>query len=321
MESTPKRNGKWFSLNLKEQQYVCTLAETGNLTRAAERLFISQPALSLYIRKLENALGVELFNRAGKRFTPTAAGQVYLENARRMLELRDRFNQELSDLRDGKAHRLRVGMQSIRATALSATLILRFLEVYPDVRLIWHDEVYQELEKLLLSDQLDLFFCNKQNNHEALEYVPLYEDEILFIVSKNHPLVPRDLPPLDAEPPTIDLNLFRNERFFLNTPSQSMRHYADIMLADAGFFPEKIFILRRIYTIISLINQGAGVGFVCKQYLLTSPHHDQIAAFRVHSQPLTVPFCAIYKKSTPLSPVAIDLCNWMRDQLHSGAWI
>ena len=55
----------------------------------------------------------------------------------------------------------------------------------PKIRLIWHDEVYQELEKLLLSDQLDLFFCNKQNNHEALEYVPLYEDEILFIVKED----------------------------------------------------------------------------------------------------------------------------------------
>lgn len=58
-------------MNLKEQEYVCVLAECGNITKAAEKLYISQPALSIYISNLEKTLGVKLFDRSGKRFTLT----------------------------------------------------------------------------------------------------------------------------------------------------------------------------------------------------------------------------------------------------------
>ena len=68
-------------MNLKEQTYVCVLAECGNITKAAERLFISQPALSIYISTLEKNLGVRLFDRSGKRFTLTWAGEMYVEKA------------------------------------------------------------------------------------------------------------------------------------------------------------------------------------------------------------------------------------------------
>ena len=68
-------------MNLKEQLYVCTLAETGNITQAAKLLFISQPALSLYISNLENILGIRLFERIGKSFVLTQAGELYVEKA------------------------------------------------------------------------------------------------------------------------------------------------------------------------------------------------------------------------------------------------
>lgn len=62
--------GKEMSwMDLREQKYVCALAECGNLTRAAEKLFISQPALSIYITNLEKSMGVSLFDRSGKKFT------------------------------------------------------------------------------------------------------------------------------------------------------------------------------------------------------------------------------------------------------------
>lgn len=75
-------------MNLKEQTYVCVLAECGNITKAADRLYISQPALSIYINNLEKSLGTKLFERAGKRFVLTPAGELYVEKARKMLELK-----------------------------------------------------------------------------------------------------------------------------------------------------------------------------------------------------------------------------------------
>ena len=65
-------------MNVKEQQYVCELARCRNLTKAAQNLFISQPALSIYISNLENSLGVKLFERIGKSFILTYAGERYV---------------------------------------------------------------------------------------------------------------------------------------------------------------------------------------------------------------------------------------------------
>ena len=70
------------AMELKEQRYVCTLAEYGNLTRAADRLYISQPALSIYISNLEKHLGTPLFDREGKKFELTKAGERYVLHAR-----------------------------------------------------------------------------------------------------------------------------------------------------------------------------------------------------------------------------------------------
>lgn len=78
------------------------LAECGNITRAAERLFISQPALSIYISSLEKSLGIRLFERVGKKFVLTCAGELYVEKARKMLALKAEFDEALSEIAGGK---------------------------------------------------------------------------------------------------------------------------------------------------------------------------------------------------------------------------
>ncbi len=85
-------------MNMKEQQYVCVLAECGSITRAAKELYISQPALSIYINNLEKSLNVKLFERVGKRFILTYAGERYVEKARAMLRLEEEFEEELKDI-------------------------------------------------------------------------------------------------------------------------------------------------------------------------------------------------------------------------------
>ncbi|MCD8009880.1 MAG: LysR family transcriptional regulator, partial [Lachnospiraceae bacterium] len=96
-------------MDLKEQKYVCMLAECGNLTRAAEKLFISQPALSIYITNLEKNMGVRLFDRSGKRFVLTYAGERYVEKAKQMLQLEWEFNEELLVLAREETGRIRLG--------------------------------------------------------------------------------------------------------------------------------------------------------------------------------------------------------------------
>ena len=85
-------------MDLREQEYVVALAKHKSITKAAEELFITQPTLSIFISRLEERMGIRLFERIGKRFIPTYAGESYLKNARQMLVLENQFHAELSDL-------------------------------------------------------------------------------------------------------------------------------------------------------------------------------------------------------------------------------
>lgn len=147
-------------MNLKEQTYVCVLAECGNITKAAERLFISQPALSIYISTLEKNLGVRLFDRSGKRFTLTWAGEMYVEKARKMLDLKAEFDEGLAEITGERAGRLRIGVQLRRETWLIPPVLARFKSEYPRIQVVIQEGNHKELMQMFNAYELDLVLMN-----------------------------------------------------------------------------------------------------------------------------------------------------------------
>lgn len=144
-------------MNLKEQQYVCTLARCQSLSRAAEKLFISPSALSVYISNLEKYLGVRLFERTGrgKAFVLTSIGEEYVVRAEKMLELKAEFE----GLVENELHRshpaIRVGIQQRRAISIVPEVLQRFMEKYPDVEVIFRDGNQAELMKMFQEGSVD----------------------------------------------------------------------------------------------------------------------------------------------------------------------
>ena len=244
-------------MNLKEQTYVCTLADIGNLTQAAKQLYVSQPALSLYISNLENTLGIRLFERVGKQFVPTEAGELYIEKARQMLRLKDTFDSELSSILNGQTERLRVGMQDIRAHFLTPDILPEITEMYPKVKFQWQTGNYSPMKQQLLENQLDLVFCNCNKKEREFEYIPLVSDEVVFIAPRNHPLTKYARFQDNQSFPWIDLSLFSGERFILPAEEQSLRRYSNQILKGCSVQPKEVLTLRKIFIIIGLVNNGA----------------------------------------------------------------
>lgn len=302
-------------MNLKEQKYVCALAQTGSLTVAAKQLFISQPALSLYIHNLETTLGTPLFERVGKRFILTYAGELYVKNAKQMLDLKMGFDLELASMIKGYRERLRVGMQDIRSNDLTPALITNFYKQFPNVDLIWYEENYSQMEERLLNSQLDLFFGNCAFTRNEFEYIPIYSDRLLFIANKDLPYS-IEIPP-HASPeisyPWVDLKLFKNERFILQSEGQSIRGFSQQILTECGVHPHNIFTLKKIQTMISLVNQGFGVGFCPQSYLQYTSDKQNIAIHKVGSTKKSIVFSCVYQKNRPLSEYSLWLVEMLKE--------
>ena len=120
-------------MNLKEQQYIVTLAGCGSMTQAAKKLNITQPALSSYLAGVENSLGYPLFERTGKALRPTYLGELYLEKARKILALGEEFQQQREQVLHGYQGRIRVGIPIRRSPHLIPSALKIFRSRFPNV--------------------------------------------------------------------------------------------------------------------------------------------------------------------------------------------
>ena len=187
-------------MELRTLRYFITVAQELNITRAAEKLNMSQPPLSNQIRGLEEELGVRLFIRGKRRLTLTDEGSLLLRRAVQLLDLADKTRQELATMKDGVSGTICLGMVEGRAPYLSARWIAGFREEFPLVRYsLWNgssDDVLDRLHKGLA----DLAVIAAPYDTEHLEGFSVGREPWVAVISRNHPLArqPGDQLPLSA---------------------------------------------------------------------------------------------------------------------------
>lgn len=253
-------------MNLKEQQYVCVLAECANLSRAAEKLYISQPALSIYVNNLEKTLGIRLFDRSGKKFVPTPAGELYVEKAKKMLELQGEFERGLIDLKNHISGTLICGVQLRRAPRLLPAVMGRFREEYPHIKVLLKEGVRTDLEYFLNDNQIHLLIDNQEELRDDWVYYPLFDDWPLLALPSDHPLNQKAVPDETRPYPFLDLSLCKDEFFILPTRRQSLRFYLDKVFLDYRLTGLNYMEIRNFETAMQLVAEGYGLGFNREQY-------------------------------------------------------
>ena len=142
-------------MNLKEQQYIVTLAGCGSMTQAAKKLNITQPALSSYLAGVENSLGYPLFERTGKALRPTYLGELYLEKARKILALGEEFQQQREQVLHGYQGRIRVGIPIRRSPHLIPSALKIFRSRFPNVEVVVQEGNQRAMTEMLREDQLE----------------------------------------------------------------------------------------------------------------------------------------------------------------------
>lgn len=178
---------------LKPLRAFCQAARLGSISRAAEALFLSQPAVTLQLQALERDLQVRLFERSGRRLTLTREGSALYELARPLVEGMDGLDGEFRNKLKGlEASELHVAAGSSTILYLLPAIVQAFKKTHPTVQLVLHNVTGKDGLALLRSDAVDLAVGSMLDVPTDLSYAPVYSFDPMLIMAKDHPLAKKE---------------------------------------------------------------------------------------------------------------------------------
>jgi DNA-binding transcriptional LysR family regulator len=245
-----QEKGKEGTMDLLQLKYFQTVARLEHMTQAAHELSIAQPSLSQMIARLEEELGVLLFDRQGRQIRLNQYGRALLRHVDCIFGDLEEAKQEIADLA-GIEHGC-IAL-AIVIPSLLPDLLRAFLADYPNVTFrLFHQHSSQAVLQQLEQGEIDLCITSPPIEQPDIHWITLIKDEIYLMVPPQHRLAKRQ---------SIDLREVKHEPFISLKPGHTMRSQTDSFCQQAGFTPKVAFEGDDSSTMRSLITQGIGVGF------------------------------------------------------------
>ncbi len=248
-----------MSFTLEQLRILQAIVEQGSFKRAAEVMYISQPAVSLQIQNLEKTLGVPIFDRAGRKAELTQAGRLLVEYANRLLNLTEEARRAIEDLDRLHGGSLTIGASQTTGTYLMPRLIGIFRQQYPEVSLQLHVLSTRRTAYGVLEGRFDLGVVGgevPEEMNERLEVQAFAEDALVLVVPTGHELSQRDI---------VTTNDLYDLKFIALDPASTTRRVIDHVLRQSGVETHNLRIemeLSSLEAIKTAVQAGLGVGFV-----------------------------------------------------------
>ena len=292
-------------MDLRSLHYFTVVAEELNITRAAERLNMSQPPLSNQIKNLEDELGVQLFIRGKRHLKMTEAGALLYRRAMQLLELSEQTRQEIRSI-EGLSGDLNVSLVEGRAPYLLARWIAGFRSEFPQVGFhLWNgsgDEVIERTHRGLS----DLAVVAAPYNPELLDGFSVGREPWVALMSKDHPLAAE-------EGETIPLEKLVGEPLFV--PNRRSRAEAvRAWFAEIGREPCIAGDLSNYIDAVALAEQNAGI---CIYPLTTYNGSDLVVKKVITESARQIEYVLVWPRSAHLSELAKEFINFVQDCLEA----
>ena len=290
-------------MNTKHLSYISAIAEYGNLSAAARKLKISQPVLSRYLAKTEQELGLPLFCRLNQHYVLTQAGAIYLEGARKILDIQSETIHTFSRMTGSRLHRLSIGMTPHHGGRAMAYLYTRLIRQYPNldlnIREAYSSEQLEALSKGEISLSLNFYMPELMPNVQ----VPVFGiSSLLFALPAHHSMAKYGntdfLHP--AEMTKEQFLSITDIPFALYGPHTFSGQLIDQVFKHAGFSPVAVFHSDNVATISSMLASGLYAGFVLN---MTTRKIPDMVYFRLSFLPAYYLAAGIFSKNHPSTEI------------------
>ncbi|AXB80301.1 LysR family transcriptional regulator [Novosphingobium sp. P6W] len=251
-------------MDLRQLRYFVAVAETGNFHRAAERLNMSQPPLTVAIRKLEEGLGTSLFERSPRGVTLTAAGRASLDFARATLAQAQSFRDAVRDGASGERGRLKVGFVGSATFELLPRIIPEYRRQFPAVELVLEEATSTEIVRDLELSVLDVGLVRLPLMEAAeVDTQVVDPDELYAALPAGHRLAARS---------KVDLADLSDEPFVLQSRVSVLHSITVAACQKAGYVPRVAQQATQLSAVLSLVRSDLGVALVPSRASLSVPH-------------------------------------------------
>jgi DNA-binding transcriptional LysR family regulator len=270
-----------MAINLAHLAVFHAVASEGSVSRGAERLMVSQPAVSKQLRQLERSLGASLFDRLPKGVRPTAAGELLAGYARRIFALEAEAAEALAELRGMRRGSISVGASTTIGVYLLPEIFVRYRRAYPDVRMHMEVANSEVIRRRLVEGAIDVGLTEGIVEGDELDSTVFLRDELVPIAAPGHPLARRKRP--------VPAATLCREPFVVRETGSGTKSVVERALAERGLSVTPVMSLGSTEAIKRAVAAGVGVAIVSRLTVQQELQLGRLVVLRVPDLPINRP--------------------------------
>ena len=284
-----------------------TVASLGSMTKASEQMHISQPALSIQIKKLEDGLGLKLFNKIGTRLILNENGEILFNYTKQIFQLVQEASNQLTDRKLTISGQITIGGSNTAGSYLLPRIIGSFKQLYPQVNIELHIGNTYEIANLIYNDVLDFAINGGDVAYTTqTQVIPLKEDPLVLVASPISAYVrPHELLPEDLEAITFIVH-HNNSQLYLAYKKAITQLQLEENIAMT---------LGSIDAIKQAVAADLGLAFIPYSAVAMELERGLLTQLKVKDMQWVYPYNLIYNKSKFISPATLKLMEMVREQL------
>lgn len=288
-------------MDIKQLIYFLTIAEEGNISKAADRLHMAQPPLSQQLKLLEEELGVLLFERNTRRMQITDAGQLLQNRAQQIIDLMEKTSKELNDLKEGSQGLLSIGTISSAGETLVPIMVQNFHKVYPGVDFRIKESSTFEILELVKRGVVEIGVIRTPFNLETFDYISLPEEPMMAAALNSL---------LDMNKTSINLGELKGKPLLFHN-----RYANNIEEAckKSGFEPKVKCRIDDTRTMLNWASAGMGIALIPRDMMALIPDSN-LRFIEIKEETLATKIIVIWRKNHYLSTPARHFLEFFKSK-------
>lgn len=291
-------------MNYKHLKTFITVCETGSMTAAAEKLFISQPAISAVIREMEATYGMQLFDRAYHKLIPTEFGKGLYAYAKRFEQLSAEMDNYAASKKAN--YILRVGTGIAFGKLYIPTILSRFRALYKNCIIKLRIDSSEVIEPLLADSQLDLIIAEGTSHAPDFMHQELSRAPIIAVCHEDHPL---------AQMQSVTAEMLSCEDLLFREPGCPTREIVDTYFSAHNLTVSPVMESISVLSLLNAARSKCGIAFLPSDHFFALPH-DHLVRLNLPDFQFNRYIDVIYRNNMSLTPLAEEFINFTKSIVH-----